>query len=178
MTTDRMHVTRGGAMCRVAKPAWSNPLDTTHSKARGGRWNAPGAFDVLYLNATVDVARAQVRWMYAGLPYGPEDLDPAEAAVLVTVEVPNDEFLDAVTLEGLKALGLPATYPLADDGDPVPWPACQVIGQSAYDDGEAGVACLSAATHADGEELALFTPNATTSARMTRIHAFNDWYWN
>ena len=35
---------------RIADPAWSNPLDPDFAWRRGGRWNPPDSFPVLYLN--------------------------------------------------------------------------------------------------------------------------------
>jgi RES domain-containing protein len=164
-------------MFRVAKPSWANPLDTSHAKARGGRWNAPGLFDVLYLNATVEVARAQVQWMYEGYPYGPEDLEPAEAAVLLTVDVATADYVDAVTAGGLAALGLPSTYPLDETGKVVEWEPCQQVGHAMYEAGESGMACISAAPNASGEELALFARDGQPPATLVRIQTFDDWYW-
>ena len=52
-------VRRGGEYNRLADPAWQDPLDTSFAKSMGGRWNAPGSFEVLYLNRDVRVARLQ-----------------------------------------------------------------------------------------------------------------------
>ena len=43
-------VPRGGVYVRVADPDWDDPLSGEFAKARGGRWNAPGAFPVVYLS--------------------------------------------------------------------------------------------------------------------------------
>jgi len=60
-------------------------LDPVSAAHEGGRWNPPGSFGVLYLNLGEDVARANVARLFAGLPYGPEDLDPDTAPMLVEV---------------------------------------------------------------------------------------------
>ena len=55
------HLRRGGPYLRVADTGWRRPLAREYSLVAGGRWNAPGSFGVVYLNATPAVARAQVR---------------------------------------------------------------------------------------------------------------------
>lgn len=60
-------------------------MDPVSAAHEGGRWNPPGSFGVLYLNLGEDVARANVARLFAGLPYGPEDLDPDTAPMLVEV---------------------------------------------------------------------------------------------
>ena len=151
-------VTRGGVYVRVADPDWEDPLSGDFAKARGGRWNAPGAFPVVYLNGDVRVARANVLQRFAGLPYGPEDLEPSAAPALVSTAVPEDEFVDVVSDAGCAAVGLPRTYPVHDDGVPVSHELCRPVGQAAWDAGLPGIACRSAAPAAPpgGEELARF----------------------
>lgn len=164
-------------MLRVADPDWADPLDVAYSMSAGGRWNPPGRFGVLYLNATIEVARANVDRLFVGLPYGPEDLDPAAAPVLVSVDVVVDDYLDAVSNEGLSALGLPATYPLDASGGVLPHCQCQPVGQGAFDDGELGIACRSAAAGARGEGLAWFAQVGRPMPRKVRTSVFDEWYW-
>ena len=99
-------------MHRVADPGWADPFDVTYSVRSGGRWNPPGEFGVLYLNASIGVARANVDRLFAGLPYGSEDLDPVNAPILVSLDIVVDDYVDAVSDHGLAAVGLPATYPV------------------------------------------------------------------
>jgi hypothetical protein len=172
-------VRRGGAYNRLAEPAWTDPLDTSYSKARGGRWNPPGAFGAVYLNRDVRVARLRVEQALAGQPYGVEDLDEAELHDLVELEVPSRAWLDCVSDGGLKAVGLPASYPRHPNGRPVSHAACQPIGQAAFDEGMHGLACRSAArgaTIAD-EELAVFARTGGSSITMTGRRPFSDWFW-
>jgi len=68
-----------------------------------------GSFPVVYLNANRDVARANVRRKYRGLPYGPESLDPVEAPILVQTNVAADDFVDIVTDDGCNIAGLPTS---------------------------------------------------------------------
>jgi hypothetical protein len=153
-----LRVARGGVYVRIADPDWDDPLSGEFAKARGGRWNAPGSFPVVYLNGDERVARANVLQRFAGLPYGPEDLDPTAAPVLVSTVVPEGSFVDVVSDAGCAAVGLPATYPVAADGGAVQHEACRPIGRMAWDAGLPGVACRSAAPAAPpgGEELARF----------------------
>jgi len=164
-------------MHRVADPGWADPLDVTHSVRSGGRWNPPGEFGVLYLNASIGVARANVDRLFAGLPYGPEDLDPVNAPILISLDVVVDDYVDAVSDQGLSALGLPATYPVDASGSVVPHSECQPIGKSAFDDGELGIACRLAAPGASGEEVAWFAQLGRPMPRKVRTSLFDEWYW-
>lgn len=169
-------VTRGGVYVRVADPDWEDPLSGDFAKARGGRWNAPGAFPVVYLNGDVRVARANVLQRFAGLPYGPEDLEPSAAPALVSTAVPEDEFVDVVSDAGCAAVGLPRTYPVHDDGVPVSHELCRPVGQAAWDAGLPGIACRSAAPAAPpgGEELAHFGRGEPLTPLQVR--RFADWF--
>jgi hypothetical protein len=170
-------VRRGGAFNRLAEPQWEDPLDTTFSKQQGGRWNVPGSYGVLYLNLTERMARIQVEHKLAGHPYGIEDLDPAEQHDLVEVDVAETDALDLVSDEGLSAAGLPVSYPVDDEGQPVTHAQCQPVGQAAYDEPLPAIACRSAATGAQksDEELAVFDRNTDLVTAMARS-PFADWY--
>ena len=130
---------------RVADPDWDDPLDGAHAAERGGRWNPPESFPVVYLCESVAVARANVVRLLAGQPYGPEDLRPGAGPVLVSARVPEDRYLNAVTEAGCAALGLPRSYPRDRRGRMVAKSRCQPLGLEAWDRGLPGVAALSAA---------------------------------
>jgi RES domain-containing protein len=149
-------VERAGAFNRLADPAWANPLDTSFSRAMGGRWNAPGSVGVLYLNNGVPMARAQVAHKLAGQPFGIEDLDPHEQYDLIEVTVAPARVLDCVSDAGLAAVGLATDHK---------------IGAASLNDGQDGIACRSAA----GEELALFEAAAESLVTMTARRPFTDW---
>ena len=172
------HVVRSGRYLRVADPDWDDPLSGEHARHRGGRWNAPGGFGVVYLNASLGVARAQVRHKLEPRGIRPEDLAPGRGPVLVSTEVPTARYLDAVTDRGLASLGLPTTYPLDVQGKLIPHATCQPLGQQAWNAGEPGIACRSAAGTAPpgGEELAFFTRRRRLPVRNTK--PFADWYWS
>jgi RES domain-containing protein len=171
-------VVRGGRYLRVADPGWDDPLDSSFARVAGGRWNPPNSFGVVYLNATRHVAALNVHRLFRGLPYGPEDLDPDQAPVLVAASVPSDGYADVVTDEGCRAAGLPTSYPTDAGGGPIDHAVCRPIGQAAYDDGLPGIACRSAAPGAvrADEELAWFDRGA--ALRETERSAFDDWFWS
>lgn len=171
------HVSRGGSYFRVADPSWDDPLSSEHARLRGGRWNPPRSFGVVYLNASREVARAQVRRKLEPRGIRPEDLDPAEGPSLVGTEVPRNRYVEAISKEGLAALGLPDSYPLDELGRTAPHSVCQPIGAQARKAGEHGIACLSAAPAAPrgGEELTYF---GSPALRAERVEPFVDWYWD
>ena len=148
-------VLRGGLYYRVVAPEWTDPANTAYSKQHGGRWNPPGEFGALYLNATVQVAAANARAQHAGRAIKLFDLLPEARPELVTFDVPMTNALDACTPEGLTELGFVNNFPYG-----VTWPPCQAVAREAYSAGIAGVASRSnaevTATTFVGEELALF----------------------
>ncbi len=170
------HLVRSGTYFRVAEPGWDGPLDGAYSMIAGGRWNAPGSFPVVYLNLDRTTARANVDRKFLGAPYSVLDLRPEMRPVLVETTVSEAAFVDAVTDDGLEALGLPTTYPRADDGEPVPRAACQPIGERLWDAGEQGIACRSAAIDPPStrEELAYFQREQTLT--VDALSPFDDWY--
>ena len=172
-------VRRGGSYNRLAEPAWVDPLDTSYSRDRGGRWNPPRSFGVLYLNRDLRTARLQVQHKLRGQPYGVEDLDESEQHDLVSVEVAERGWLDCVRVRGLEAVGLPRTYPRHRNGLPVRHSDCQPVGQAAFDDGRPGVACRSAVVGAlpTDEELGVFERGADTGVRMIGRQSFSEWFW-
>lgn len=170
------HIERRGKYLRVADLDWKKPLSGRYAGEAGGRWNPPGTFEVVYLNATLQVARAQVRHKLEPLGIRPEDLDPARGPVLIHTSVPKQPYVDAVTDRGLSSLGLPKSYPLDDRGEPVPHRVCQPIGEQAWSDDEPGIACRSAASiPTSGEELAYF--NRGKALKVEDEEEFSTWFW-
>lgn len=170
-------VDAAGRYLRVADPDWANPLDGSFARERGGRWNEPGSFAVVYLNASPRTARLNCLHRFAGLPYGPEDLDEGQAPVLVATDVPAGEHADCRSDRGLEGWGLPVGYPLHPDGRPVTWQECRAVGHAAAADGLDGVACRSAAGGArpDDHELAYFERDRQLEP-VERI-PFGEWFW-
>jgi hypothetical protein len=171
------HVEQHGRFNRVADPSWADPLDPSYARRLGGRWNPPDSFGVVNLNADLPTARANVTRLFVGYPYGPEDLDPDRAPELVEVDLPSERYVDALSAPGLRAVGLPATYPLAADGSVVPHATCQPIGARLYDEGELGVAARSAAPDAGrGREVAWFAQPGRRPLVAVARTPFAAWY--
>lgn len=166
------HVGRGGTYYRVCKPGWGDCADTAFS-LRGGRWNPPDEYRVLYLNRTVRMAALQAVENFRGEAHSLFDLRPERRPHLQSFAVPRSEYVDAVTDEGVLALGLPSGYP-----EGVGWARCQPIGRTAYAAGERGIACRTACTGGgdpDHEEMALFDRDGTPAAPGAR-RAFEEWF--
>lgn len=160
---------------RVADPAWVDPLDTSFAEAIGGRWNPPGSFATLYLNEDLPTAKAQIVALLAGSPVEPEDLDPGFDLVVATL--PRDQQVaDAVTSEGLAAMGLPDTYPRHRNGRPVRHEDCQPIGAAVAEKGLRGVHARSAVLD-DGRELAWFPARRSSRAQLESRMRFEDWWY-
>ena len=170
-------IRRDGRYYRVADPDWRDPLDGGFSRRHGGRWNAPGTFPVVYLNRDLITSRAYVRRKFEGQPFGPELLREDRAPVLVVTGIPATDYVDAVIDAGCRDLGLPVSYPRDRAGHVVPWTVCQPIGRGAWDDGELGIACRSAAVPAGVEELASFTRPAAARLPVIQRLAFAEWFW-
>ncbi|MBV9306553.1 MAG: RES domain-containing protein [Acidobacteriaceae bacterium] len=166
-------VHRSGFYYRVVAPNWVNPADTSYSKRQGGRWNPPGEFGALYLNADVHVAAANARAQHAGRALKLFDLLPDARPELVTFNVPWVEVLDACTQKGIAALGFTNNFPYK-----VNWLPCQAAAREAHNAGLSGVAARShaeiTATANVGEELALF--EEISPGPPTTRQPFHEWY--
>lgn len=161
-----LRLPEGRVWLRVADPEWTNPLDPSHAATHGGRWNAPGSFSVLYLNADVVTARSQIDRMLDTTAVRPDDLED-DAYLLIPVQLPRRQRVaDAVSDEGVSSLGLPAEYPRGEDGETVPHAPCQAIGAGIHEARLRGVWCRSAATQSGtGRELAWFPASSRSVAR-------------
>ena len=112
--------------------SWDNPLDPSFARDRGGRWNPPGSFPALYFNEDLVTARINLRQFIAGWPYEPEDLRDDTGPVLVAAVLPRRQRVaDVHTPAGVRAVDLPATYPLDEAGRLVDHRVCQLIGVAA-----------------------------------------------
>ena len=170
------HLPRGGAHYRVADPDWPRPLDGRYSAERGGRWNAPGSFPVVYLFGTVELARSFVLHKHRGLPYSVLDMPSDRRPVLVHTEVPEDAYVDVVTDRGCVAASLPSTYPLDEHGAEVPWERCRPIGRIAWDQGEPGIACRSASARPNDIGVELAWSQRETRLTVARRQRFDEWF--
>ena len=146
-------IRRGGPYLRVADPDWDDPLDGRHAAERGGRWNPPESFPVVYLCRDVTVARANVYRRLERQPYGPEDLRLGAGPLLVRATVPEDRYLNVITDAGCRDAGLPETYPRDARRRLIPHRRCQPIGLAAREAGLPGVAARSAVARRRGARL-------------------------
>jgi hypothetical protein len=160
---------------RVADPSWDDPLDTSFSKARGGRWNAPGAFDVLYLSADPLTAVLQIDRLLVGTPFAAEDLDD-DAFNLLVVQLPTDQRAANLSTDaGLATCGLPSTYPRDSAGELITHSVCQPIGATLHEIPMDGILCRSAASHdGRGRELAWFA-RMRSAQLIPRTLSFGEW---
>ena len=175
----REPVPDGHVWWRVADPAWFDPLDPDFARQRGGRWNPPGSFPALYLNEDMVTARLNLRAFIADWPYEPEDLREDTGPVLVGCTLPRRQVVcDVHTRAGVRAAGLPATYPLDRAGTLVPHDRCQSIGARAKALGLRGVRTRSAQSRdGAGRELAWFPASARSVAPRIKTLAFPVWLW-
>lgn len=162
---------------RVVDPDWVDPLDPSFAGANGGRWNPPGSHPTLYLNEDVATARSQVAKLLEGSPVQPDDLDPGFDLVVATLPRSQD-VADAVSDEGLEALGLPVTYPRHGNGRPVQHEVCQPVGMLVYEAGLRGVHARSAADwNGGGRELAWFPARSSSRASLVGRRRFEEWWY-
>lgn len=167
----------GHEWLRVADPDWVDPLDPSYAAERGGRWNPPGSHLTLYLNEDLTTARSQVTALLAGSPVDADDLDLGFDLVSATLPRSQD-VAEAVSAEGLEALGLPPTYPRYGNGRPIRHDVCQPIGAQVYEAGLRGVHARSAADdRGDGRELAWFPARSSSRATLVRRLRFQDWWY-
>ena len=172
-----MPLVDGQRWLRVADTAWRDPLDPSHAARIGGRWNPPDSFPTLYLNADLATARAQIERLLAGQPVRPEDLDDPPWLLVAATLPPRLRAADAVTDDGLRAVGLPASYPLDASGAPIPRAPCQAIGAALYAVELDGVLSRSAATpDGTGCELAWFPRGRARARRAGKPVPFVRWW--
>jgi RES domain-containing protein len=173
-------VHRGGPYYRVVDPTWQDPSDTSYSKRVGGRWNEPDrpgrpGFGALYLNATLEVARANAARSIAS-QFGPrvtfDDFAAGALPQLQYYDIVETDFVDAVSSKAIAGLGLAASYPRE-----IPHPPCQGIAAAAYANDEPGIAVLSAVgrTPTD-EELVIFDRAVRAIADKGQRVDFSVWY--
>lgn len=167
------HVARGGRYYRVCGPDWDDPSDTAYSKIGGGRWNAPGAFGALYLNENLEGARANARrWLELNFGAGtlPEDIAEAFLPDVASFHVESTSFIDAVTDDGRRALGLAPHYATGKG-----YARCRKIGARFYAAKEPGIATRSA-IKAQSEELVVFDTAVKRIATPGVRRRFADWF--
>ena len=133
---------------------------------------------MLHLNEDVVTARLNLRAFIAEWPYEPEDLREDTGPILVCCALPRGQVVcDVHTVDGIRAAGLPDTYPLEKDGSLVPRARCQPIGAWAKALGLRGIRARSTQSRdGAGRELAWFPASARSVARWVRTLAFTEWF--
>lgn len=165
----------GHVWLRITQPHYHDPFDPSFALRRGGRWNPPASWPTLYLNEDMVTVHAQVRHLFLGRGIEPDDLDDDAPLLLAAATLPRRQVAaDAISDDGLVALDLPITYPVDDDGEPIPHAVTQRVGTQAHDAGLRGVWCRSAAGH--GRELAWFpTPRGRARPVWDAPAPFGTW---
>lgn len=168
-----------GEWFRICDRDWRDPTDDSFAQLTGGRWNPPASWRTLYLCADVVTARLNLDRFIGRWPYEPEDLDDRLGPDLTTVTLPRDQTVAEVhSPAGVRAVGLPATFPLDGAGQLVAHSICQRIGVRIRAQGLRGVHCRSAQTpNGAGRELAWFPATSRSRARLVHRAAFTDWFW-
>lgn len=169
----------GWTWWRIANRAWSDPLDPAFAQACGGRWNPPRSYPTLYLNEERTTARLNLRQFVSQWPYEPEELRSENGPVLIGATLPRDQRVcDAHTPRGVRALGLPETFPYDAKGNRISREPCQQAGQRAKRDGLRGIRARSAQSRdGAGRELAWFPAGSRSKATKVCTLSFDDWYW-
>ena len=163
---------------RIADPAWANPLDPGFAQRQGGRWNPSGSFPTLYLNEDTGTARRNLRAFIAKWPYEPEDLRDDTGPILVGCTLPRRQTAcDVYSQAGVRAAGLPDSYPFEKDGSLVPHARCQPVGVRTKAADLHGIRARSAQSpDGAGRELAWFPASVRSVARRVRALAFTAWF--
>jgi RES domain-containing protein len=164
---------------RVVRAGWPDPLDANHAMARGGRWNAPSTFPVLYAccSSAVAAAIARERLEDAGLVL--DDLRPTARPQLVELSW-SGRVVDLTSAQGLATAGLPADYPAG-----VSHGRTRPLGSTWRAQRRAGVACRSATLQRRGvsawdgpherfSEVAIFVEHAGGPKLLRRVDGL-DW---
>ena len=163
---------------RIAKSEWPDPLDTSYAEEQGGRWNPPRSFPVLYLNEDLVTARLNLRRFIADWPYKVEELRDDTGPILVGCSLPRRQVVcDVYSQAGVRAVGLPDTYPYQGDGTRVSHARCQPIGVLVKAARLRGVRTRSAQSQdGAGRELAWFPASVRSVAHQVTTLAFMAWF--
>jgi hypothetical protein len=174
----RTTLPEGHAWLRVADASWTDPLNPTYADDVGGRWNAPGDGPTLYLCENIEVARAQLRRLLAPTPVDPSDLAADAPYVLVTALLPSrQQVADAFSDTGLRALGLPTTYPKRRSGAQVAWSDCRRSARRVRAANLRGILARSAwPVTGGGRELAWFPALRAHARAVGQAQPFASWH--
>ena len=168
-----------GPLYRCVPRIATDPLSGEFARRKGGRWNAPGRFGMLYTFLDPSMARRwlDVYYAHAGLTLA--DVQPEELPDLVILACVSATVVDLLTDGGLEAVGLPPTYPLGHETEAA-YVVTQPIGARLHAARYPGLITRSAAAAAWSgprdrwAELAFFTDHAAPPAIVER-RISTDW---
>jgi len=166
-----------GTLFRVIPHTAADPLDTSFARDRGGRWNPPNSFPVLYSFTNQALARDYAQSQLAGGMLTLDEAEPEALSDLLVLTCNYPRLVDAASNAGLQALNLPSAYPV---GFIATWAATQPIGLALYTAGNAGLVTRSAsATSWAGPfvnwgEVAIFIDHAPLPTLVERV-PYKDW---
>ena len=123
-------------------------------------------------------ARRNLRAFISRWSYEPEDLRDDTGPTLVGCTLPRRQVsCDVCSRAGVRAAGLPDSYPFEKDGRLVPHARRQPVGVRVKAAGQRGVrARLAQSPDGAGRELAWFPASAGSVARRVRALAFTAWF--
>lgn len=136
-TATAPHIAYVGEAFRHMAARWDDPLSGEGARIRGGRFNPPDSFPVLYLCTTRPCTVAELRHLGNRLVIGVEGLLPR---VLYRYEVSLDCVLDLTSVEALDSLGVTTAQIIGADLA-IP----RAIGESAHATGSQAIRAPSAA---------------------------------
>jgi len=155
---------------RYIPHAGSDPMDGRHSMTRGGRWNAPGSFPVVYTNCSIDVAIVNLWRQFRSEVGQPWEVAEEKQADLYEIDLDQPGLIDVVSPGGIAGIGLPAAYP-----DAAPRSLTQRIGRRLHQERRPGVWCISAALRS-GREIALFTDYCAPGTVRRPPKRLREWF--
>ena len=165
--------TRSSAQVSARRPPPSARGRRHRSDSRTGTVQSPagGLEDMA-------TARRNLRAFISRWPYEPEDLRDDTGPILVGCTLPRRQAsCDVCSRAGVRAAGLPDSYPFEKDGRLAPHARCQPVGARVKAEGLRGVRARSAQSpDGAGREPAWFPASARSVARRVRTLAFTAWF--
>jgi hypothetical protein len=176
LLVDHIHV----PLFRVIRANWKDALDTSFSRASGGRWNAANTHAVLYVSCSMAVARAVALDVFRIGALRLEDLAPEMRPALAEIDWAG-RVVDMASATGIAAAGFRASYP-----DRYTHSRTQSASSIWFQAGVEGVVCRSASVarlgsgtwtgpHETWGETAIFTDNAALTPTLRRLRRGQAW---
>ncbi len=166
-----------GTLFRVIPHTAVDPLGTNFAQERGGRWNPPNSFPVLYAFTNRALAREYAQSQLAQGVLTLDEAQPEALSDLLVLTCDYPRLVDAASDAGLQALNLPTSYPVGFIGT---WAATQPIGLALYTVGNGGLVTRSASSTSwtgpfiNWGEVAIFTDKAPLPTLVDRV-SYEEW---